>query len=69
VALVNQDLAHFEIDAKASLFTVQAFAAGMIAVVAHSPTFAIRDIVGGMKFVRDIMGKASVQLTINVGSS
>jgi hypothetical protein len=48
---------------------VQAFAAGIIAVVADSPKFAIRDIVGGMKFVPDSVEKASVQLTINVGSS
>ena len=51
MALVNPGLAHFVIDARASLFTVQAFAAGIVAVVAHSPKFAIRDIVGEMEFV------------------
>ena len=68
MALVNQELACFTIDARASLFTVQAFAAGMISVIAHSPKFAIRDIVGDMKFVPGSMEKASVQLTINVSS-
>lgn len=68
MTMVNAGLAHFAIDAKASLFTVQAFASGMVAVVAHSPKFAIRDIVGGMEFVPGSMQKASVHLTINVGS-
>jgi polyisoprenoid-binding protein YceI len=65
---VDQKLARFDIDAKASLFTVQAFAAGMIAVVAHSPKFAIRDIVGQIQFIPGSLQKGSVELTINVGS-
>ena len=68
MALVNPGLAHFAIDARASLFTVQAFAAGIVAVVAHSPKFAIREMVGEMEFVPETMEKASLQLTINVGS-
>jgi len=68
MALVNPGLAHFAIDARASLFTVQAFAAGIVAVVAHSPKFAIREMVGEMDFVPETMEKASLQLTINVGS-
>jgi polyisoprenoid-binding protein YceI len=68
MALVNPGLAHFAIDARASLFTVQAFAAGIVAVVAHSPKFAIREMVGEMEFVPETMEKASLQLTIIVGS-
>jgi polyisoprenoid-binding protein YceI len=68
MALVNDGLAHFVMDARASLFTVQAFAAGIIAVVAHSPKFAIRDFAGEMDFVCDSMQKASVHLKINVAS-
>jgi polyisoprenoid-binding protein YceI len=68
MTLVNPALAHFAIDARASLFTVQAFAAGIVAVVAHSPKFAVRDMVGEMEFVPETMEKASLQLTINVGS-
>jgi polyisoprenoid-binding protein YceI len=64
----NQDLVHFAVDAKASLFTVQAFASGMVSVIAHSPKFAIRDFAGKMEFVPNGMQKASVHLTINVGS-
>jgi polyisoprenoid-binding protein YceI len=65
---VDAGLAHFTMDAKASLFTVQAFASGMVAVVAHSPKFAIRDMTGEMEFVPGSMQKASVHLTINVSS-
>jgi len=56
-------LAHFSIDAAASLFTVQAFAAGMVAVVAHSPKFAIRDMVGGIEFVPGSLQDAFVELS------
>jgi polyisoprenoid-binding protein YceI len=68
MTLVNDGLAHYVMDARASLFTVQAFAAGIVAVVAHSPKFAIRDFVGEMSFVPGSMQKATVHLTINVGS-
>lgn len=68
MALVNPGRAHFAIDARASLFTVQAFEAGIVAVVAHSPKFAIREMVGEMEFVPETMEKASLQLTIIVGS-
>jgi polyisoprenoid-binding protein YceI len=61
-------LSRFAADARASLFTVQAFAAGMIAVVAHSPKFAIRDIVEIISFVPDTMQKVSVHVTVNLGS-
>jgi polyisoprenoid-binding protein YceI len=47
---------------------VQAFAAGIVAVVAHSPKFAIRDMAGSMEFVPETLEKASLTLTINVGS-
>ena len=47
----KEGLAHFAIDAKTSLFTVQAFASGWLSVVAHSPKFAVRDFVGEMEFV------------------
>jgi polyisoprenoid-binding protein YceI len=68
MAVEKEGVVHFEIDAKASLFTVQAFAAGMIAVIAHSPKFAIRDIEGEIKFVPGSMQGASVALTMNAGS-
>jgi polyisoprenoid-binding protein YceI len=68
MTLDKEGLVRFDIDAQASLFTVQAFAAGMVAVVAHSPKFAIREIVGEIKFIPGTLQKASVALTINVSS-
>src|SRR5271155_2560227 len=65
---VNDGVVRFAIDTNKSLFTVQAFAAGIIAVVAHSPKSAIRDFTGEMEFIPGSMQKASVRLTISVGS-
>jgi polyisoprenoid-binding protein YceI len=42
---------HYVTDSRASQFTVQAFAAGMISVVAHSPKIAIREWTGEIHFV------------------
>jgi polyisoprenoid-binding protein YceI len=49
-------------DTKASQFTVQAFAAGMIAVVAHSPKIAIRDWTGVARFVPGTLSEASLSV-------
>jgi len=68
MTLVREGLARFAMDAKASLFTVHAFASGMVAAVAHSPKFAIRDFAGEMEFVPGNMQNASVQLTISTAS-
>ena len=65
---VKEALALFSIDAAKSLFTVQAFAAGIASVVAHSPKFAIRDVVGDIRFVPGSLQDASVELAISVGS-
>jgi len=62
--MTTGNLRSFNIDAGASLFTVQAFASGIASVVAHSPKFAIRDIVGHAQFVPDTMQQASVNLNI-----
>ena len=51
---------HYVADRKASQFTVQAFAAGMIAVIAHSPKIAIREWTGDMRFVPDSLNDASL---------
>ena len=62
------NLRYYAIDAAASLFTVQAFASGIAAVVAHSPKFAIRDVVGHAQFVPEDMQQATVELKIDVAS-
>lgn len=50
-------------DTRASQFTVQAFAAGMISVVAHSPKIAIRDWTGEAHFAPETLAHASLLIT------
>jgi polyisoprenoid-binding protein YceI len=68
MTLVKERVVPFAIDAKASLFTVQAFAAGMVAVVAHSPKFAVREFSGDISFNPENPEKSSVNLSITTGS-
>jgi polyisoprenoid-binding protein YceI len=68
MTLVKERIVPFTIDAKASLFTVQAFAAGMVAVVAHSPKFAVRDFSGDISFNPENPERSSVNLSITTGS-
>src|ERR1700722_20428008 len=53
---------HYVADTRASQFTVQAFAAGMIAVVAHSPKIAIRDWTGDARFTPLSIANASLSV-------
>jgi polyisoprenoid-binding protein YceI len=59
---------HYVADRKASQFTVQAFAAGMIAVIAHSPKVAIREWTGDMRFVPDSLNDASLVVKAQTAS-
>jgi polyisoprenoid-binding protein YceI len=61
-------LVHFVVDSRASLFTVQALASGIVAVVANSPKFAIRDIAGVAAYVPGSLQNATLRMTINVAS-
>jgi polyisoprenoid-binding protein YceI len=61
-------LRQYKIDVAASLFTVQAFASGIAAVVAHSPKFAVRDMVGHAWFDPESGKDASVELTVSLTS-
>jgi polyisoprenoid-binding protein YceI len=58
----------YEIDARASQFTVQAFASGLIAVVAHSPKIAIRDWMGLIKITSAALDDASLQVRVKAAS-
>jgi polyisoprenoid-binding protein YceI len=58
----------YSIDAKASLFTVHALASGMVAVVAHSPKFAIRGLHGAANFVPGSTDDSSLELAIKLNS-
>jgi polyisoprenoid-binding protein YceI len=64
----NDGLAHFAIDMKDSLFTVQAFASRIIPFMAHSPKFAMRDVVGDISFVPEGIQNASVHVRVKVNS-
>jgi polyisoprenoid-binding protein YceI len=55
----------YQIDARASQFTVKALASGLISVIAHSPTFAIRDIAGEASFEPDSLAQASLWMSAN----
>jgi hypothetical protein len=46
----------YVVDKRASQFTVQAFASGLAAVVAHSPKIAIRDWTGEARFTPGTLG-------------
>lgn len=58
----------YEIDRRSSQFTVQAFASGLIAVVAHSPKIAIRDWTCVVQMRNDDPNGASMKATVNVAT-
>src|SRR5271163_1137023 len=58
----------YEIDTHASRFTVQAFASGLAAVVAHCPTFSIREFSGVVKLSMPSQEKASCKLVARAAS-
>ncbi|MFZ0806310.1 MAG: YceI family protein [Candidatus Sulfotelmatobacter sp.] len=64
----NATVVQYAIDTKASQFTVQAFASGLISAVAHSPKIAIRDWTGIASFVPDSLNQAKVRVVIRAGS-
>jgi polyisoprenoid-binding protein YceI len=58
----------YQLDARASQFTVQAFANGLVAAVAHSPKIAIRDWQGEAQFVPGTLEGASLRVRIKAAS-
>jgi polyisoprenoid-binding protein YceI len=58
----------YTIDPKASQFTVQAFASGLISAVAHSPKIAIRRWKGDVSFIPDTVAGAKLKVVIEAGS-
>ncbi len=57
----------YVIDSRASRFTVQAFATGLLAKMGHNPTIGIRDFSGEMKFNPDKLEAGSFRLRHQVG--
>ncbi len=58
----------YVIDGKASRFTVQAFATGLLARMGHNPTIGIRDFSGEMRFNPDQLEAGSFRLLIKTAS-
>ena len=59
---------HYVIDTRASQFTVQAFADGLIKAVAHSPKIAIRDWTGKIQVPSGTLEDASLQVRLKAGA-
>ena len=60
--------ANFTIDTRASLFTVQAFASGIVAVIAHSPKFAMREVLGEIRMDPRSLENSSVRVSVRLAS-
>jgi polyisoprenoid-binding protein YceI len=58
----------YVVDMRASQFTVQAFASGLAAAVAHSPKIAIRDWDGEARFTPGTLTDASIRVRIKTAS-
>ena len=58
----------YALDKSSSKFTVQAFAAGMLSAMGHSPTFAVRDFSGEAAVDPDAPAQASLNLKIRASS-
>ena len=58
----------YAIDPRASQFTVQAFASGLISAVAHSPKIAIRDWAAETTFAPDSLSNAHLRVAIKAAS-
>lgn len=59
--------AGYRIDTKASLFTVRAFADGLISAAAHNPEFVIRDFTGDVRFHAGSLPESFLALRIKAG--
>jgi len=68
VPAVGSARIRYVVDTRASQFTVQAFASGLIAAVAHSPKIAIREWTGEAVFVAGELETASLRVQVKAAS-
>ena len=61
-------MVRYTFDPKASRFTVQAFASGMLSGLGHSPTFAVREYAGELCFAPEAPAETSLLLTVKAES-
>jgi polyisoprenoid-binding protein YceI len=57
-------MVRYILDPAPSHFTVQAFASGMLSALGHSPTFAVREFTGELRFTPETFADASFHLTV-----
>jgi polyisoprenoid-binding protein YceI len=55
---------HYRFDPSRSRFTVQAFAAGVLSFLGHSPTFLVRDFAGAVSFDGGRVGGMRLELIV-----
>ena len=65
----QNEVVRYAIDPKASQFTVQAFASGLISAVAHSPKIAIRGYTADVSFVPATLADAKLKVVIKRGEA
>ncbi len=58
----------YVIDTRASQFTVQAFASGLVAAIAHSPKIAIRDWAGEVQMASSTFGNVLLKVRVKAAS-
>ena len=61
-------MVRYTLDPASSRFTVQALACGMLSGLGHSPTFAIREFRGELRFTPETFADASFHLTVRADS-
>jgi len=65
---VKAILAHYVVDAKASKFTVQAFATGILSAVGHNPTLGVRNFNGDVHFSPQVLQGSGFHLSVRAAS-
>ncbi len=65
---MNTTAVHYVMDARASRFTVQAFATGVFSAMGHNPIIGIRDFTGAVNFSPDTLEGNSFQVSVKSSS-
>jgi polyisoprenoid-binding protein YceI len=61
-------LVHYVVDARASRFTVQAFATGLLSAVGHNPTIGVRNFSGEVNFSSEAIRGSEFRMSIKTNS-
>jgi polyisoprenoid-binding protein YceI len=66
--MAKATLTHYVVDARASRFTVQAFATGILSAMGHNPTIGIRSFSGEVDFNPEMLQGARFRMNIQTAS-